>query len=234
MQEYGFAYPVANDEPANCSYVSNDTPWDREVTFSKLKWTRICWVIVAFLLVVAIGLQVLFYIRYSPAELLEDTVWQYEKLLNKEKHFARNMAPDQYWEHRSQLNDRSKAKEISEAVEKAKELHENHSWSYRKYKFELKILNQRDVYPGTQELLVEALVKRGIDPATVGTCKELSVHLTVVDYNDQSGTKELKLYAVEIGDYWYLMYENSKSREDYCFLVEDNFTYILDHLPRMF
>ena len=219
MQEIGFMDSAANSHQTGFSYSRDDTSWDDDCPRSKLEWTWHCWLIVALILISAIGFQWLFYLRYTPATVTEDAVLHYEKFLHKEAYFVETLAPDQYWDYLSKQNNRSKAEEIKKAKEAAKDYLWDSASSYSVPDVQFQILDQDLVDPSEGEFLIQALTKRGIDPDTIGTCKELSVEVTVE--TSVYPTRTRTLYAVQIGEYWYLLYQDPKNSEDYHFLVED-------------
>lgn len=225
MDEKDYALP---------DYNVPDTPAD-SLRCSGFKWDRQFSLLLIAMVVVLVGfVLLLLHFRYSPAQIPEDAVWQYEKFLNGEASFTESMAPDQYWNYLSKKNDQSKAEAIENVKESAKDLYERPPLSSGKYDFQFEILNQKSVSSSECKSLIKALTKRGVDPDTVGTCKAFSVQITLVDYNDRSYKNTLELYAVQIGEYWYLLYLDHNNWYDYHFLVEDDYFCLHEIFPRLF
>lgn len=196
-------------------------PWANGFHGPSFGWNWKKALMIAGIVAAIVGLVLLLlYFRYRPARVPEDAVWQYERILNGETQFVKNLAPDQYWNHISAKNGSSKSSEIKDAQEEAHSLYRALLSTYIDCKVHLDVVSQEEIQLSGNKGLTTFLKNYGIDHKTVEACRQLSVQATLV-LSDNSGAQVIETYfAIQMDGCWYLICQSATPGSGYFFLFD--------------
>ena len=219
MHKHHFDNTSYQDELIDRSHDPDINPWGNTAPRPQHRWSWYHFLFIVMVAAIVIGLPLLLYhFRYSPARVMEDAVWQYEKILNGDTHFVESMVPPEYWETLSNKSGHEKSVEITKAKQGTNLLLAEYEQKYTEYKLQLEIIDEPAIC--SFKTHTAALARYGISPHTIGDCYQLTLQATIADFYQNTYLSKEAVYAIEIDDRWYLFYLEPDDRESFTFLLD--------------